>query len=365
MLESKSRRSNIEWLRVIAMLMIIAYHAVIHGNTSEIALGLGDKIFLECASLWGKAGVNLFCLIMGYFGVSSTFRVKKVIQLEAQIIFYSFLGFCIALVFKCEMNLGAIAATIFPNVFNHYWFITAYLMVYILSPYINKTLLSLSNVQFRRLILIIVFFWCIIPFFSLQENNGLFWNQFIWFVVMYVIGAYIRTHKRAFSKRAYWITELICNVFLILSVIAINWGGTIFPALMQYTTYFRWSNSPLIICICISMVRLAECVAIKQNKVINFLAAGTLGIYLFHENVFIRELLWDRLFSFDDIGSYTIAIYFFMVLLSVFLIGSMIDAIRRLLFVKLDAIFSFISSSIDIRLKKNEKKIDQIFSNGC
>ena len=154
MLESKSRRSNIEWLRVLAMLMIIAYHAVVHGNTSEIALGEGNKIFLECASLWGKAGVNVFCLIMGYFGVNSAFRVKKVIQLEAQIIFYSFLGFCIALVFQCEMSLGAIAATIFPNVFNQYWFITAYIMVYIISPFINRLLLKLDGIHFRRLIAI-------------------------------------------------------------------------------------------------------------------------------------------------------------------------------------------------------------------
>lgn len=74
MREREKRNSGIEALRIIAMLMIIAYHYLVHGKAIETG---GTKIFLECASLWGKAGVNLFCLIMGYFGIQSKFKVKK------------------------------------------------------------------------------------------------------------------------------------------------------------------------------------------------------------------------------------------------------------------------------------------------
>lgn len=58
------------------MLMIIAYHYVVHGTAIETA-GAGTKVFRECASSWGKAGVNLFCLIMGYFGIRSEFKIKS------------------------------------------------------------------------------------------------------------------------------------------------------------------------------------------------------------------------------------------------------------------------------------------------
>lgn len=364
MREREKRNSGIEALRIIAMLMIIAYHYVVHGKAIET--GGGTKIFLECASLWGKAGVNLFCLIMGYFGIQSKFNVKKVFQMEAQVVFYSLFGLFAALLFKCRMSFGKVVMTFFPTVFNQYWFITAYIMVYIISPFINRLLLKLDGIHFRRLISIFIAFWCAVPFFTLQENSGLFWNQFIWFVVMYVIGAYLRLNKRVFPKRIYLLVLLICNVILVASVIGTNWLSTYILKLAEYTIYARWSNSPLIICVCISMMRLVECRQIGHIKWINYLATGTLGIYLFHENVFIRDILWNNLFNNTEyIGSYAIVIHIMAAIAFVFLTGSVIDVLRRLLFVKTDTVFSFISDGVEKKVKDYEQKIDKIFNNGC
>lgn len=71
-----SRKSNLECLRIIAILMIIAYHYVVHSNFDFLG-GWKSKAFLEFISYGGKAGVNIFCLLMGYFGVKSKFSVKK------------------------------------------------------------------------------------------------------------------------------------------------------------------------------------------------------------------------------------------------------------------------------------------------
>lgn len=328
--------------------------------------GGGTKIFLECASLWGKAGVNLFCLIMGYFGIQSKFKVKKVFQMEAQVIFYSLLGLFVALLFRCEISLSKVVMTFFPTVFNQYWFITAYIMVYILSPFINRLLLKLDGVQFRRMIAILMAYWCFVPFLTLQENTGLFWNQFIWFVVMYVIGVNLRQNESVFPKRIYLVTLLICNAILIASVIGTNLLSAYIPKLTEYTTYTRWSNSPLIICVCISMIRLVECEQIGHIKWINFLATGTLGIYLFHENVFISDILWNNLFNnIEYIGSYAIVIHIMVAIVFVFLTGSVIDVLRRLLFVKMDIVFSFLSDGVEKRVKDYEQEIDKILSNGC
>ena len=365
MIEREKRNSSIEALRIIAMLMIIAYHYAVQGKAIGPAGG-GTKIFLECASLWGKAGVNLFCLIMGYFGIQSTFKVKKVFQMEAQVIFYSLFGLFTALLFKCEISFRKVVMTFFPAVLCQYWFISAYIMVYILSPFINRLLLQLDAVQFRRLIAIFLAFRSVVPFFTLQETSGLFWNQFIWFVVMYVIGAYLRSNKRVFSNKIHLVSLLICNVVLIASVIGINWLSVYIPKLAKYTTYARWSNSPLVICMCISMIRLVECRQIGHIKWINYLAAGTLGIYLFHENIFIRDILWNSLFNNTKyIGSYTIVIHIIAAITFVFLTGSLIDVLRRLLFLKMDTVFSFISDGVEKKVKDYEQKIDKILRNGC
>ena len=302
--------------------------------------------------MWGKAGVNLFCLIMGYYGIYSKFKVKKVIQLEAQVIFYSLFGLCTALIFKSRLNIGTIGVTFFPILFNQYWFITAYMMVYILSPFLNKALLELNVIQYRKFIAVLMLFWCIVPFFSLQESSGLFWNQFIWFVVMYIVGGYLRRNRKMFSERIYCTVFLISNMLMILSVVGMNWLAHYFPVFEGYTTYTRWSNCPLIICICISMMRLVECRDIRYNKWINYLAAGTLGIYLFHENVFIKDILWNKLFNQSQyIGSYAIIMHIVVAIILVYVLGSIIDMIRRYFFGKMETVFSYISNKIEKRVK--------------
>lgn len=302
---------------------------------------------------------------MGYFGIRSEFKVKKVFQIETQVIFYSLLGLFVALLFRREMGFEKVVMTFFPIVFNQYWFITAYLMVYILSPFLNRLLLELDEVLFRRLITIFIVFWSIIPFFSLREKTGLFWNQFIWFIVMYAIGGYLRLNKNIFSEKIYWITLLTCSTMLISSVVLANLLQKYFPILEGHTTYAGWSNSPLIICVSLSMIRLVECRPIGHKKWINYLSAGTLGIYLFHENVYISDILWNYLFNNSGyIGSYAIVVHIIVAVVFVFSTGSTIDIFRRFLFKKSEIALSSVSDRIEMMLKKSEQKINKIFSNG-
>ena len=62
----KIRNSNIELLRIISILMIIAGHYYVHGGFSDVS-PFNEcvlKIFGGCA----KIGVACFVLITGYFG---------------------------------------------------------------------------------------------------------------------------------------------------------------------------------------------------------------------------------------------------------------------------------------------------------
>ena len=53
--EKKRRNSGFEAVRVVAMLMIIAYHYVVHGTTIEIVGGGYKSIFGVCFFV-GKSG---------------------------------------------------------------------------------------------------------------------------------------------------------------------------------------------------------------------------------------------------------------------------------------------------------------------
>ena len=61
-MNTKVRKSNIELLRIIAMMFIVIWHISVHAQKGE--LNSHNYIVAFCTT-----GVNLFILISGYFGI--------------------------------------------------------------------------------------------------------------------------------------------------------------------------------------------------------------------------------------------------------------------------------------------------------
>lgn len=100
--EKKNRESNIELMRIIMMLLIIAHHYVVNSgitnlyNFSNITVNM---IFLQVIGLFGKTIINCFILITGYFSIKGKFSFKKVIRLFLEIKFYTLITY-----FNCYRN---------------------------------------------------------------------------------------------------------------------------------------------------------------------------------------------------------------------------------------------------------------------
>ena len=95
--EKRLRQSNIELLRIVSMIMIVAHHFSVHGNFKfPIDTLTVNRLWTQFIQMGGKIGVDIFVLISGYFLVSSvTIKKEKVIKLWLQIFTYSvvlFLG---------------------------------------------------------------------------------------------------------------------------------------------------------------------------------------------------------------------------------------------------------------------------------
>ena len=76
------RKSNIELLRIIGMLMIIAHHYVLNSgiiDAFEVGSTSMNYVFLTLWGMWGKTGINIFILISGYFMCTSSLTT---LQLE-------------------------------------------------------------------------------------------------------------------------------------------------------------------------------------------------------------------------------------------------------------------------------------------
>jgi hypothetical protein len=329
--KSVERNSNFEILRVISMIMIIGYHYVVHGHFQVVAGG--GRIYLDVFSSCGKIGVNIFCLIMGYFGImSSGPSIRKIVRLESQILFYSLLGLGIGFAFDQQLiSIKTIACSIFPTITEHYWFFSAYIIVFALSGYLNDFLRGLSKESYVKLLIMNYVFFSFIPFFSLRENNGFFWNQLIWFFVMYITGAFFGQFKPGMAIKTYCVYALVCIFFLEFSFFVFEFLVPKFAFINGHTTYFRWSNSPLAVIISISMLCIAIQSKIYTNIGINKIASLVFGVYLFHENLFIQDLLWGKLLNASTWNSSTERIIHFLLSVSiVFVLGCLVELIRAL-----------------------------------
>lgn len=83
----KKRQSNIELLRILAILCIISFHYVYKSGYVLNDLSLKSLTINSCWFL-GEFGVNLFILITGYFLINSKFSFKKLIKLILEVNFY-------------------------------------------------------------------------------------------------------------------------------------------------------------------------------------------------------------------------------------------------------------------------------------
>lgn len=295
------RQTNFELLRVFAMFMITAYHYTLWG-VSVWPENIGNRIFLELWSMLGTVGVNLFVLISGYFGIYSCFKVKKIIKLEVQTLFFSILCMlCLARGNLIQLSITDIIKNMFPNVFNQWWFITAYIVLYLLSPYINRLLLLLNKREFLSLIFLILIMWCVIPSLSLQISSAFNWSPQIWMISMYVMGAYIRRFpfqiKRGISLgliMTMFSIGLICFPIALVEALHLD-----FINIDRLIAHIRISNSIPVVWSSLSIFTLFKELRLHSNKAINYVAGSAFSVYLLQENIFFRPVLWNNILRCD------------------------------------------------------------------
>ena len=175
----KERNSNFEILRIFAMFLIIAHHFAVHTSWIE-----GTSAVVKLFQVGGKLGVNIFVLISGYFLVNSKFKLKKVIMLILQVMFYS-IGIYLFIVAlgKTKFEFKTFIYCCMPISNRIYWFATAYIIMYCLSPFINVIVKNITKKQYIYLLIGLIVLQCL-----LQKITGIgYIGEVGWFITLYLI----------------------------------------------------------------------------------------------------------------------------------------------------------------------------------
>lgn len=342
----KKREANLELLRIIAMLMVIALHYLGKGGAlivfGEEGYNYNSTIgwIFEALSF---SATNIYVLISGYFLVNSSFKAEKIAKLWIQVFFYSVTIFLIGYLAhignpESYADIYGKAKFIFPVVTKHYWFASIYIVFYLVSPFLAMAVKSLSRAQLKTLIIVLcVFYTTLLATFVIFAYDWTDLGMGLgWFIILFLIAAYIRLYGKeqgSFIKNAcIFIVSALCSFgFMILFTYVYKFTGKGSGNIELFFNY----NSPTILIASVALFNAFRFVNIKEgvlSKIILFVSPLTFGIYLIHEHILLREL-WIEVWKVpEQLSKPTFILHFIIVVIAVFVICGIIEFVRKTVF---------------------------------
>ncbi|CVI72152.1 Acyltransferase family protein [Clostridiales bacterium CHKCI001] len=294
--ETGRRKSNLELLRIVSMVLIVAHHYSIHGGFILPEMNF-NKALIQVLSLGGKLGVDCFVLITGYFMIESKFRLEKAVKLWAQIWFYSILFMTIFYGFGIvEFNADTFIKNLMPITYSMYWFATTYLVLYILTLFLNPAVKAMSRKRHLALICTLGILWSVLP----TVTNGDFgYSTLGLFILLYLIGGYIRLYPNRWIGRcrSNFLFGIIMYGIIIVSAFLVDCLESSIPQLVGFESYLAGENKITTILCAIGLFLGFKNLRMRYHPWLNRLAASMFSVYLIQENSFIHPLLWSKWFK--------------------------------------------------------------------
>ena len=212
-----TRKTNLELLRIIAMLMIILHHfALYSGFSFSVENAFGNKITVDILSMFGKLGVTLFIMISGYFYDKASFKLNKFLKLLITVWIYSIIGLTIGIITNSnEVSFINIIKAALPVTLGRYWFITCYILIYIFSPYVKTVIDKMERKDLKHMLIIAFIIWSVI---AIVPSSKTFMNEFIILEFVYFVGAYIRKYDINILNNK---KRIVCIIGIILCMVII------------------------------------------------------------------------------------------------------------------------------------------------
>ena len=338
-MQKNSRSISIDLLRIISMIMVVSLHSMNHGGLIEKSLIPGTPNYFLCNILYAlcHVAVNCFVMITGYFQCTSTFKLKKLIGVWGSAVFYSGVMYLIL----CAASLASFSVTGFIKqlmvlTLDQYWFITAYLFLYMVSPFLNCAIRAMN----RKLHLMCC---CTLLFLFSFLHNLIYISDFgdvaggysfLWFCILYMTAAYFRLYVpdtvkiQKFMLPLYFLFSMcICGErFVAYYITPYLFGG------VRLTSLFYSYNSVMCVAATLCLFQFFRGLSLSSpavHKTVSLFAPLTVAVYLIHDNNGIRMILWELLKPSAYFDRPWLVLYLLLCIVSIFILCCLIEWIRQ------------------------------------
>lgn len=343
-MNGKRRQANYELLRIVAMYMVVVLHYLVKGGAE---ISLVEDTGIVNLLVWLVKGlcivtVNLYVLLSGYFLLESKWKFSRMAELWLQVMFYS-VGVplvCLALGIGDVPNWGLYdwINVVFPVQMEHYWFVTAYMVLYLFVPILSAGVKHITKKQHQLVIAGLLLYFSIpktiLPVLIPTDRYG---YDFGWFLCLFMIAAYIRLYGISFfcSKRRAAIVYFVTIAVIWLGSLTCGFLSRKGLPLAYMMDMFYCYNHILVLTASVAMFYVFKYLQIPRGKISGVICAVSpyvFGVYLLHENLAVRNL-WQYWLGIATVqGKMGLFLHMLIAVTLVFITGVLIDFARNSVF---------------------------------
>ena len=324
-------------MRTMAMFFIVVYHSLTHGV--GVAYGFNtDKpeelinvVSADALLVFGSIVVNLYVMVSGYFLVDLEFKPSRLMRTWLSAFFYSIAITLLMMMLGCApFSITTLAKSFFPISADAYWFVTQFLGLLILAPFLAIMARRLTCRQY--VVLLIggaLLCLSLTPDFPLGKRFSVSHGNSVWsFSYLFLVAGFIKHHMKRLPMRKL----LLAAATVALLILSIElWQGKKGDSV--YLLWLDYNGLPFVLSVIVFIL-------VKQWRIGNgaFLtllarmAPYTLGVYLIHDHLMMRQWLWTNI----DFSPYCGRLLFLPVVagccIGLFLVCIIIDMCRKQLF---------------------------------
>lgn len=330
-IKANSRSSNIEFLRIICMFLIVTHHCVVHGglfNTNNIQNKIIAMFFLPV----GKICFITFVAISMWFYIDKEFKATRFLCTWFEAFFYSFTFTIATLGLEGRFSIKELFSSLFPILGNSHGFASSYLLFYLCLPFIVIATKNLKKNQARYL-LGILFLAQVLSQIMGYINNYYqpISSELTLFIFCYVLMLNIKKWPPNFMYNKKLLLYILSGIYILLLqgkyVVLFNKNNKIIEFIMLNS---EKESSFLIIVAGVCLFLVFKDLKFKKSLLINRIASSTFAILLIHDHNFFRTYFWQ---NYIETSRWYSSKYFLLILIAttfmIFFICSIIDYLRK------------------------------------
>lgn len=287
-MKEKVRDNNLDCLRIIATIFVLILH---FDGFFQQATGIAEssewmiRLTYRLSESFAYCAIHIFVLISSYYLLKSKFSIRRLIIIWLSTVSITFIGAIIIWILSPNcISIKGMLQSIFPLTTQAYWYVSAYVVLLLISPFLNKLINILTDKELLCLTGVLLVGVSIGPtFLQMFDDYVKLGTNIAVFILLYFIAAVYRRKDIYFTRIWGMVLYIGCVCVLIISIYLIE--------LLSCKGYIPVGNgwlffnyqSIFVICEAVGLFIFFEkkknC---KSHKVVTVLARNSLFVYMIH-----------------------------------------------------------------------------------